>query len=144
MILIKILNGCKPILFFVFHFANAYEQDEKIIIDYVHHASLEFGTSAKNNSWPTLHKIIIDLNTHKIKNIQLDDQSIEFPRIHENYNSVPSQFTYTVARDLALLDNSESYFSFRHLIKYNSLTGEKEVHVFDNNMKLMKLCLHPL
>jgi len=122
--------------FFVFHFANAYEQDEKIIIDYVRHASLEFGTSAKNNSWPTLHKLIINLDTHKIKNIQLDDQSVEFPRIHENYNSVPSQFTYTVARDLALLDNSESYFSFRHLIKYNTLTGKKKVHVFDNKYEV--------
>ncbi|HSW92998.1 MAG TPA: carotenoid oxygenase family protein [Gammaproteobacteria bacterium] len=129
--------------FFVFHFANAYEQDEKIIIDYVHHASLEFGTSVKNKSWPTLHKIIIDLNTHKIKNIQLDDQSVEFPRIHENYNSLPSQFTYTIARDLSLFDNSESYFSFRHLIKYNTLTGENIIHVFDKKYEIDEAVFAP-
>lgn len=129
--------------FFVFHFANAFEQDRKIIIDYVHHASLEFGTSDKNNSWPTLHKLIIDLDSYKIKNTQLDDQSVEFPRIHENYNSLPSQFTYTVARDLSLLENSKSYFSFRHLIKYNTLTGEKLIHAFDKKYEIDEAVFSP-
>ena len=55
--------------FFVFHFANAYENDNEIIIDYVRHENGDFFTENNDESkiFPILYRTVINLNSEAIK-----------------------------------------------------------------------------
>jgi len=64
--------GTEP--FFVFHFANAYEKDQKIIIDYAHHSALKFlDREPENFSPPMMYRTVIDLDSLTLSHTQMDE-----------------------------------------------------------------------
>ena len=129
--------------FFAFHFANAYELENQILIDYVHHQNLGFTSKSQPKAWPTLYQLSIDLKTNQIKNESRDDNAIEFPRIHENYNSLPNRFIYAPAKDRSFLKDLTIAHPFSALIKYDSLTKKNEVHDFGKDCEIGEAVFAP-
>lgn len=78
--------------YFVFHFANAFEQNDKVHIDYVRYPEFTYGKQKDNN--PNLYRTIVDLKTKNVTHHQLNDSIVEFPRQNETYNTQPYRYTY--------------------------------------------------
>lgn len=119
--------------FFVFHFANAYEQGQDIIVDFVRHTELSLSKletlgTGKKASPPTLYRTKINLLSQTVQHEQLDDRTIEFPRIKEDRNSLKHRFIYTptslgdIKHTLPLIKNA--------LVKYDVETCSSDVHDF--------------
>ena len=115
--------------FFVYHFANAYEDGERIIVNYTRHESLRLGGEIKssNNKHPCFYQTRINLSTHEVAHEVLDHHSTEFPRINDNYNSMPYQYSYMVARE------KEDNPSHNAILKYDSKKREKVLHLFGDD-----------
>ncbi|MCH9769663.1 MAG: carotenoid oxygenase family protein [Gammaproteobacteria bacterium] len=108
--------------FFVFHFANAYETEEAIIIDYAHHPQLNFGPNAdKNRRPPMAYQLKIKLDSGSVSQYQLDDRTMEFPRINESYTGKANRYYYAPIKSAA---------SFTQLKKYDTKTGQHLIHEF--------------
>lgn len=102
--------------FFAFHFANAYEKDNQIIMDYVHHGGLKFLDREPDKfSPPMLYRSIIDIESGSIKHQQLDDNIVEFPRIKENCNRSSHRYIYAPGS----LKDDKSNDGFSTLFKYD-------------------------
>lgn len=86
--------------FFVFHFANTYEIDNQIIIDYVRFETFDFLSkdSDESNMFPVLYRTTINLDSWALKHTQLDDRIVEFPRIRDENDTLPHPFIYTPTR----------------------------------------------
>jgi carotenoid cleavage dioxygenase-like enzyme len=90
------INPC-----YVFHSMNAYEDGSNIIVDVVRYdyvwrdSAIDFPPSA-------LWRWTIDIAGGKVKEEQIDDKAIEFPRIAENLVGQKHRFGYTMtANDAA-------------------------------------------
>lgn len=99
--------------FFVFHFANAYEQDHEIIIDFIKHEKVVLLTKEGESTPPRLNRICLNLKSGTIKNSELDDHLVEFPRIREDQDTLPHQFIYTPSK------TGSTKGAFNALIKYD-------------------------
>lgn len=119
--------------FFVFHFANAYETNQTIVIDFVRYQSLSLDalTDVKADT-PALYRVTIDLSNNTVKSMQLDDRIVEFPRIKEDMNSQKYQFIYTPCeiRGHTVPD------SFQALIKYDVDNSKSTAHDFGKNCEI--------
>lgn len=81
--------------FFNFHFSNAYEQNEKIIIDYVRYRQLSIGKTENDTpNPPFLYRTIVDLKTKNVSHQQLEERVVEFPRFNNDYNGKNYRFIY--------------------------------------------------
>ncbi len=81
--------------FWVYHFVNAYEEDNQIIIDFVHHNRLELNPSLlTSNGFPRLYRGKIDLSSLSYQHECLfNEYAIEFP----NYNLTKTGDKYRYA-----------------------------------------------
>jgi carotenoid cleavage dioxygenase-like enzyme len=111
--------------FWVYHFANAYEQDNKIIVDYVKHDKLSFKASGKP---PQLYRSVIDLYNNNIFDTKLGNQAVEFPRINDHYNSKPYRYIY--------MPSANRKGIFKSIIKYDLNTRQIAEHNFGNNAEI--------
>ena len=113
--------------FFVFHFANAYENDNEIIIDYVRHETFGFlSNSDERNMFPMLYRTTINLHSGAIKHTKLDDRVVEFPRIREENDTQPHQFIYTPTRT----SNMSAEQGFNAIIKYDVKNQSSKIYEF--------------
>ena len=119
--------------FFVFHFANAYENADEIIVDFVRHADLKLTRSKENRMPPHLYRTRINLSTQMIQHEQLDDRIIEFPRIKEDRDSLPHRFIYSTTK---LSDLNAMKDQFTALIKYDVEKKTSQIHDFGNTFEI--------
>lgn len=120
--------------FFVFHFANAYERGGQLFIDYVRHERLNLGYAAANQKVPTLHRMSIDMATHKISDTEIAPMLVEFPRVNDALNALPTRFVYLPTRtDTLRIDNPPSA-TFNTMLKANAETGDIIGHDFGNRL----------
>jgi len=119
--------------FFVFHFANAYENNQKIIIDFVQHSALSLTSlSDIKVALPMLYRMTIDLSNNTIKNTPLDDRIVEFPRIKEAVNSQKHQFIYLPSE----IRGHHIPDAFDALIKYDVDNNTSDVHDFGQHCEI--------
>ena len=112
--------------FFVFHFANAYEHNQQIIIDYAHHGGLKILDEAPNQfSPPMMYRSVIDLASMTISHQQIDDAVIEFPRIKDDINSRYHQYIYCAGQRFR--DNKKG---FNAIFKYDCDNQVNQWHDF--------------
>lgn len=126
--------------FFVFHFANAYEIENKIIIDYVRHGRLNFGV--QNNvvsSPPQMHRMEIDLTEKTFQDSLLANYIVEFPTINNHYNSKPYHFIYAPTR----LNNQLKPSTFNGLVKYDLASKTTTVHDFGEQYSIGEVVFAP-
>lgn len=108
---------------YVFHPANAFESDGKLILDVARYPSLWDGGPDSFNS-AALHRWSVDLETFGVREEALDDRPIEFPRIDDRLTGEPNRYAYAVAN--FRVDSDES----GDLVCYDLRNGSSQVHDF--------------
>lgn len=83
---------------YVFHVLGAYEQDSRITIDAARYESV--WRDSPNDFPPAkLHRWQLDLVSGAVSESQLDDRSIEFPRIDPRREGLPYRYGYAAETD---------------------------------------------
>jgi carotenoid cleavage dioxygenase-like enzyme len=122
--------------FFAFHHVNAYEENDKIILDVItypnaqiisniaaHPSSNVEDTDRRENqtlSQTKLMRYILSVTNAMVQPVTLLETSIEFPRINEHYNAKSYRYVYAV--DPRPLDQARD---LRPLYKIDLITREK-------------------
>lgn len=76
--------------FFVFHFANAFERDGRIVTDYARHAWLDFGTDvAEEAPPPALTRAVVDPVAGTVEEHRWHEAATEFPRFDDRLDGLP-------------------------------------------------------
>ena len=83
------INSC-----YVFHPMNAFEDGDKIIVDV---CRMENAMKPGTNSPPMLYRWEIDLKAGTVKETQLDDRSVEFPRVCDTKVGLKNRYGYAAA-----------------------------------------------
>jgi carotenoid cleavage dioxygenase-like enzyme len=120
--------------FFVFHFANAFERGSKIIVDYVQHERFGLGYAAARRKVPTLHRLDIDLSNRTLNDAQLADMVVEFPRINDGFNALPTRYVYLPTLTDALSMTNPPSSTFNTMLKVDTETGKIARHDFGNRI----------
>src|ERR1700733_5108852 len=120
--------------FFVFHFGNGFERGGHIVIDYVRHDRLNLGYATANRKVPTLHRMNIDLANRKIADAEIANMVVEFPRVNDALNALPTRFVYlpTLTSTLQLANPPSA--TFNTMLKVNTETGDIVRHDFGNRV----------
>lgn len=106
--------------FFIFHFANAYEENNKIIVDYARHADFKMIARGKSQP-PMLYRTIIDLDHQIVSHYQIDDRHVEFPRINDFKNSHSYRYSYMPTKPNG---------NYNGLVKYDMQQKSSQIHNF--------------
>ncbi|MEH6581037.1 MAG: carotenoid oxygenase family protein [Halioglobus sp.] len=89
--------------FFSWHFCNGFEQDGKIIIDYVWINSMPFtqaqGTGVEKQPRRMYH-MTLDMETREVTNDQFSDVFCEFSRVDERRMGKPYRFGFAAASNV--------------------------------------------
>ncbi|HLB55868.1 MAG TPA: carotenoid oxygenase family protein [Coxiellaceae bacterium] len=115
---------------FVYHFGNAYEQGDNIIIDAMISPSsplMPDRTGKIENEPARLGRWTINLKNKTITLNYLDQMAGEFPRFDERFNGYPYSHLY-VAGD----ENKKNVFDC--IMHYNLKNNTKQTHHFENDV----------
>lgn len=106
--------------FFVYHFVNAYEEGNKIILDMVLHQKLNLNPALnENNIPPALYRGSIDLETlHYQHKCLCDSLIVELPSYNLDYCAQKYQFAYLLAK------KPDNAGGFNLLIKYDLVNNK--------------------
>ncbi|CAH2599455.1 Dioxygenase [Rhodovastum atsumiense] len=128
-------DGCGPVRwfrtdpFFVFHFMNAFEQAERIAVDYVQHASFGGGMST---AMPSLWRMELDPATGLARRSQLCDHIAEFPRIDRQVAGRRNRYGW-----MPLAGRHRGPAStFSAVARYDFLRGDVAVHDFGQGQEM--------
>lgn len=100
---------------YVFHVANSFDDGDSIVLQAVRYPELWRGTGGFEADG-VLWSWRLNLATGRVEERQLDDRSIEFPRIDDRLAGLPARYTVSVGND--------------SLIRYDLKTGASERHSF--------------
>ena len=104
---------------YVYHPMNAYEDGDRVVIDVCRLAhSMKAG---EKDVPPVLYQWAIDQASGKVSETQLDDRSVEFPRVPDSRVGLPYRYGYTAEFG----DGSPMATSF---IKYDMQSGASTAH----------------
>ncbi|MDP1575107.1 MAG: carotenoid oxygenase family protein [Coxiellaceae bacterium] len=109
--------------FYTFHFANAYEIDEKIIVDHMRYDNMFL--NIENASVPNLYRSCISLKDRQCAHEKLDNRNVEFPRINDHFDSKPYSYIYA-----ALNTCAENGNTMQAIIKYDMKNNTSTIHDF--------------
>ncbi len=119
--------------FFTFHFVNAYEQNEQIVIDHIRHLEPIFTEDHVSNTHPHLCRTIIHLANQQVTHQQLSHISCEFPRMNEAYTGKPHRYSYMPAK---LAKNQRIASVFDRLVKYDYQQHTESIYVFGDGFEI--------
>lgn len=122
--------------FFVYHFVNGYEIDNKITFDFIHHDELMLNESDKHNP-PHLYKGEIDLTKLSYNHYILNQEyAVEFPNYNLQLTAKPYQYAY-------LSGTKTRNGFFNTLIKYNVQTNVCIINDFGADIEIGEICYVP-
>ena len=99
--------------FFVYHFVNAYEQDHKIIVDFVHHETLILDPLLhQGGRGPRLYRAEIDIYHLTYQHYCLCEASLEFPTYALPYTGQPYRYGYFAAKSSEKLDHFDTVLKY--------------------------------
>jgi carotenoid cleavage dioxygenase-like enzyme len=114
---------------YVFHYANAYERGDTIVIDgcRMPRASIDFEGGTVQANAGRMHRWQIDLRAGSVREAPIDDVTSDFPRVNEGYTGRETRYAYTarIGRDRTL--GTDDQFSDGWM-KYDAHTGRAQVH----------------
>ncbi len=106
---------------YVFHTLNAYDAGDRIVMDVARYPRM-FTDPTKSGPNETemasLHRWIIDVTNRVVKQEQLDDTEIEFPRVDERIWCHPHRYGYTVR-----MAPATAAFDTNGIVKYDLEAG---------------------
>lgn len=118
--------------FFVFHFANAYEQEKKIVINYIYYDYLNVIDDAMHIPGMNLHQMTINLVDETFKDITLSDMQFEFPTINLKYLGKHYQYIYGICRKHQHIGP----IRFDSIVKYNRDSNVVTMHDFGSDFEI--------
>lgn len=117
--------------FFVYHFVNAYEQNHKIMIDFVHHESLNVNPAAHpSKRGPRLYRAEIDLTHMTYHHFSLCDEKVEFPTYALALTGQPYRYAYCCT------ETSNKVEHFNAILKYDFLENKHELFSFGDDIEV--------
>jgi carotenoid cleavage dioxygenase len=112
---------------YVFHPLNAYDDGDRVVLDVVRHPSMfQRDTHGPNDGTPTLWRWTVDPTAGVVKEEQLDDRAIEFPRVDERVVGRPHRYGWAAT----LADGDDLGFDGSHVVRYDLATGASETYGF--------------
>lgn len=118
--------------FFVYHFINAFEQDGKIIIDFVYHQYFNLDYQIRSY----LYRGVIDLCSLTYSHSCLNSNfKIEFPSYNLTYTAKPYRYAYFPARTVTE-DQDETIITKNIMLKYDFVNNTLLSHDFGANIEL--------
>ena len=118
---------------YIFHIANAFEQEGKVIVDAVVHASMfaafHYGPAGTDS---TFERLTLDPATKSVERQVISTDNQEFPRVDERITGKPYRYAYCVSMGEQSLAGSTD----ARLFKYDLKTGKRQIHDFDSSHAL--------
>ncbi|MDE1994958.1 MAG: carotenoid oxygenase family protein [Rhizobiaceae bacterium] len=118
----------------MFHFANGFERGCQIVVDYVRHQSLRIAGGPRSTTPPLFHRMEIDLAKRSIADAPVSSLTVEFPRINDAFEALPSRFSYLPTLTASLRLESPPSATYNSLLKINSESGAVGIHDFGNRI----------
>jgi carotenoid cleavage dioxygenase-like enzyme len=107
---------------YVFHPMNAHSEGERIVAEVARYPVLPlFG--ADEGAPATLHRWTIDLAAGTLKNEQLDDDALEFPRLDERRTGLAYRHGYAAG-----IVGDDGQFGFNAILHYDLHEGTRSTH----------------
>jgi carotenoid cleavage dioxygenase len=118
--------------FFVYHFVNAYEQDHKVIVDFIHHETLRLNPGAiqKNTRGPRLYRAEIDLHQLTYQHFCLSELTVEFPTYNLGHTGQMHRYAYFCAKSSAIAEN------FDTIMKYDFVERTQQTFNIGQNIEV--------
>ena len=82
--------------FYVFHFLNAYEEGNSVVVDFCRMASLDM-TGDGPSGQPQAYRFALDMKEGGVKQTQIDEEVNEFPRIDDRLAGFKHRYGYFAA-----------------------------------------------
>lgn len=101
--------------FFVFHFANAYEDKHNIFLDFIYYDYFKIFDDRREIPGMVLHRMSIDLANDSISDERLCDVKFEFPSINLKYLGKTYRYIYGICKQHSHLGP----IRFDSIIKYD-------------------------
>jgi len=109
---------------YVFHPANAFDDGDRVVIDVVRHPRMfDKVRNGPNDGIPNLWRWTFDRATGQVREEQLDDRAVEFPRVDERL--VGRRHRYSWAAELDA-HGDDVDFPGTALVRYDRQTGGSE------------------
>lgn len=110
---------------YVFHPLNAHDDGDTVVIDVVRHPRMfDRNRLGPNEGVPVLWRWTFDRATGRVREEQLDDRAIEFPRVDERL--VGRAHRYGWATGLAVGPDDDVDFPGASLVRYDTAAGTSE------------------
>jgi carotenoid cleavage dioxygenase len=114
---------------YVYHPMNSYDDGDRIVLDVVRHPRMfDKDRSGPNDGKPTLWRWTVDLAGGSVREQQLDDRPVEFPRVDERLVSQRHRYGYSSSFGDDVIDGAD--FADAGLLKYDLATGGSTFHSF--------------
>lgn len=121
--------------FFVFHFANGFERQGRIVIDYVRHQRLHFGASSGDDHLPPmLHRMTIETQSGRIEDRRLMERSVEFPRVDGRRDAMETRFIYVPTLTETFTQTGSPAGTFNAIARMDTETGHLALQDFGNGL----------
>lgn len=112
--------------FFVYHFVNAYEDNNKVLIDFVHHENLNLDPLVhKEGRGPKLYRAEINMYQLTYQHHCLCDITLEFPTYAHAYTSLKYRYGYFCAKSTPQIEK------FDCILKYDFVRRQHQLFKFD-------------
>lgn len=118
--------------FFVFHFANGFERGDEIVLDYVHHESLELDHLGAKAT--TFRRMVIDVPRRTARSTEFAGFDVEFPRINDAFEATINRYAYMPTSTLAPSPSNPSPGAPNALLKFDTERGVQYRHDFGDKM----------
>ncbi|MGD9762287.1 MAG: carotenoid oxygenase family protein [Candidatus Binatia bacterium] len=111
---------------YVFHPLNTYDDGEAVVMDVVRYREL-WREGPEDVATAVLYRWTIDVAAGHVRERQLDDRAIEFPRVDDRRTGLPNRYGYAASNIFNELEGGVQECS---LVKYDMVTGASTAHVF--------------
>ncbi|MFZ4122123.1 MAG: carotenoid oxygenase family protein [Caulobacterales bacterium] len=122
---------------YIFHVLNAYDEGDEVVLDAARYARMWSKAGAFEDGPAQLWRYRLNLKTGAVRETQLDDARIEFPRLDERLVGLKNRFGYAVETAVSSNDTiaMDGLVSAR-LFKYDLETGSRQDAHFGERVML--------
>lgn len=118
--------------FWSWHFMNAFEVNDQVIIDFAHYPTLNMDNNISNiiSNKSSFRRIIAEPLTGRVKHETIDDRVVDFPTFDLRKTGQAYRFGYMPHIDLELIASKGIPNYFPELIQYDLVNNTSKVHRF--------------
>ncbi len=112
---------------YVYHPLNAHDDGDRVVLDVIRYDRMfDRDRLGPNDGAPALWRWTLDLGSGAVKEEQLDDRAVEFPRVDERVVGRRHRFGWATSLSVG----EDLGFDGSSVVRYDLVTGATEVHDF--------------